>query len=541
MRLPEEERSTLQDVASSMVAPTKIAAVCAYGSRVAGYARSDSDYDIIVVARNYREGVRYRYVDKPVPASALIVDVGLLEQDARASTLGEFVVGRFLNVYEPISNDGFFNRIEHEYKRRVILEALLELSSDYGDFCRHLLVPFSYFLFDKLKKRSVIYPPALYSYVQTYSCSLGIENRAISTQGFREAARSLSARGLFGLEEEGVRVFPEKMRGDAFTKVQSLFSLTTRGVAQYAVHGYAGRVGLSVFRKEAQSKLRRMREKPEPLPELERPRVLLRLEEGVVISDPSRLEKELANILGFAEFAIKERLLGDPYSTTRVLTFTGGGREASIVLKNFSDVRSLKWALLGVWAAAANRFSMTPLARLEREYAVTRALRTSGVMVPAIIAVSPDIRVLAKEFVEGSTLSRVIDEYSRGDGDGLASVAEYGRLMAEVHGAGYTLGDAKASNVIVSPRGLFLTDLEQADTGGDKAWDMAEFIFYTAKLSNREKAMERVARAFLEAYALKGDKEVIARASNAKYLRPFQPFILPRMAKNLRDLMTELA
>ena len=520
-----------------MVAPSSISAVCVYGSKVAGYARADSDYDLIVVARKFREGVRYRYVGDDMAASALIVDEGLLLQDATASSLGEFVVGRFLNVYEPISNAELFRRVETEYKSRVLVEALLELSSDYGDFCRHLLVPMDYFLFDKLRRRSVVYPPALYSYVQTYSCSLGAENRAISADGFMEAARSLLPRGYFSLEEGGIRMNPEKMKGDSFTKVQSIFALTTRGVTQYAVHGYAGRVGFSVFRKEAESKLRRMREQPDPLPELERPKTLLRLDEGTVIPDASRLEMEVARLLGYTEFAAEERMIGDPYSTTRVLTFRGGGRETSVVLKNFSDIRSLKWALLGVWAAAASKFRLTPLARLDREYSVTRALRAAGVRVPNIIAVSPDVRILVKEFVEGETLAKAIDDFSKVGAGELLGVASYGKLMAKVHATGFALGDAKASNVIVSPRGLTLTDLEQADPEGDKAWDIAEFVYYTAKLSNREEAMKRIANSFLGAYSAEGSKDVISKASALKYLRPFQPFLLPGLAKSLRETM----
>jgi tRNA A-37 threonylcarbamoyl transferase component Bud32 len=511
--------------------------VCAYGSKVAGYARPDSDYDLIIVARKFREGVRYRYVGDGIAASALIVDEGLLLQDARASSLGEFVAGRFLNVYEPITNPGLFTGVETDYKRRVLIEALLELSSDYGDFSRHFLVPYDYFLFDKLRKRSAVYPPALYSYVQTYSCSLGAENRAVSAAGFREAAKRLADRGYFYSEAGGLRIVPERLKGDAFTKVQSIFSLTTRGVTQYAVHGYAGRVGFSVFRKEAESKLKRMREQPPPLPELERPRTLLRLDEGIVIPDASRLETEVASLLGFTQFAAEERMIGDPYSTTRVLTFRGGGRERSVVLKNFSDIRSLKWALLGVWAAAANKFRMTPLARLDREYAVTRALRAAGVLVPAIIAVSPDVRVLVKEFVDGVPLSKAIGNPARPGAEALSQVASYGRLIAKVHAAGFALGDAKASNVIVSPQGLYLTDLEQADPNGDKAWDLAEFVYYTAKFTSREGAMKQIAAAYLDAYAAQGSKGLVAKAGAAKYLRPFQPFLLPGMAKSLRELM----
>jgi Kae1-associated kinase Bud32 len=541
MSLTKEERAILGEVGASLTSPPKISALCAYGSKVAGYARPDSDYDMIVVVRSYREGVRYKYLDKPVAASALVVDEGLMGQDASSSLLGEFVVGRLLNVYVPISNPELFRRAELEYKKRVIAEALLELSSDYGDFCRHFLVPFDYFLFDKLRKRAVLYPPALYSYVQTYSCRQGKENRAFSCRGFRQAAETLLPKGFFGIEEGGVRMIPEKMKGDAFTKVQSIFALTKRGVTQYAVHGYAGRVGLSVFRKEAQSKLQRIRERPEPLPELEQPRSLLELDEGALILDVSRLEEELASIFDFVGYTAEEKLIGDPYSTTRVLTISEGGHESSMVVKNFSDVRSLKWALLGVWAAAANKFTMTPLARLEREYAVTRALRKSGVMVPAIIAVSPDVRILVKEYIEGPTLAKVIDDFFKGDRSGLECVRAYGRLLAKVHRAGYSLGDAKASNVVVSYRGLFLTDLEQADRRGDKAWDLAEFVYFTAKLSSKESEMKEVAEAFLNSYVLDGEREAVARASHMKYLRPFQPFLLPGMAKALRERMSRFA
>jgi tRNA A-37 threonylcarbamoyl transferase component Bud32/predicted nucleotidyltransferase len=539
LRLTVEEHSTLEGIASSMVGPSSLAGLAAYGSKVAGYARPDSDYDLIVVSKRFREGIRYKYVEEPVAASALIVDEQLLAQDAQSSYLGEFVVGRLLNVYEAIANPTLFMSVELDYKKRVVIEALLELSEDYGAFCRHLLVPYDYFLFEKLAKRAAIYPPALYSYVQTYTCPLGAENREISLAGFASAAESLDSRGLLSASPAGVMMAPEKMRGDAFTKVQSIFSLTTRGLTQYAVHGYAGRVGLSVYRREARSKLKRMREAPRPFPELEKPRSLLRLEEGVVIPDASLLEKELAVLLGFTSHSTRERDIGDPYSTARVLTFIDGTRESSVVVKSYSDVRSLKWALLGIWAAAANKFSMTPVARLDREYAMTRSLRKNGVLVPAILAVAPGERIMVKEFISGPVLSSVVDGLLKGSLEGMEHVSAYADLLAKVHGAGLALGDAKASNVVISPRGLYLTDLEQSVSGGDMAWDLAEFLYYTAKLSTREEAMNSVARAFLASYVSAGNRETVSKARNPKYYRPFQPFITPGMAHMLRELMGE--
>jgi len=541
LRLSAEERSTILDLAHSLVEPSNLSALCAYGSKVAGYARPDSDYDIIVVPKRFREGVRYRYIDSPVACSALIVGEHLLKEDASASYLGEFVAGRFLNVYEPITNPELFRTVELAYKRRVIMEALLELSSDYAEFGPHLIAPYDYFLFQKLSRRAAVYPPALYSYVQTYSCSLGDENRRISLEGFAEAAQSLVPRRLLLVTPQGVRLVPEKIRGDAFTKVQSIFSLTTRGVTQYAVHGYAGRVGLSVFRREAQSKLKRMRESPQPLPELERPRSLLKLEEGKVISDTSLLTTELARLLGFATFTSEERDIGEVYSTTKVITFRDRAREVSVVVKNYSDVRSLKWALLGIWASAAKRFNMAPMARLEREYAMTSRLRKVGALVPIILAVAPDERTMVKEFVSGPTLASVIDRFLKGADVDLEPVSSYGTLVGKTHAAEMALGDAKASNVVVSKDGLYLTDLEQALPGGDAAWDVAEFLYYTAKLSSQEDGMRRVAETFLRGYAETGDRAIVAKARNQKYFLPFRPFLTPSMGRMLRESLDEFS
>jgi tRNA A-37 threonylcarbamoyl transferase component Bud32/predicted nucleotidyltransferase len=540
LRLTEAERATLGELAGTLVEPTKISAVCAYGSKVAGYARPDSDYDIIIVSKRFREGIRYRYVDSPVAASALIVDEGMLVQDAQSSYLGEFVVGRLLNVYESLSNPDLFRSVEVEYKKRVLVEALLELSSDYGEFGRHLIVPYEYFLFDKLHRRAAIYPPATYSYVHTYTSKFGDENRSISVAGFASAAASLQPRGFLKAGPDGVRIVPEKLKGDAFTRVQSLFSVTARGVTQYAVHGYAGRVGPSVFSREALSKLRRMRDTPPKFMPIEQPRSLLRLEEGSVIPDASLLVKDLAQMLGFETYSTQEKDIGEPYSTTRVITFKGKAGSKSVVVKNYTDVRSLKWALLGIWASTANKFSTGPLTRMDREYGTTLALRARGFHVPRVLAVAPAERILVKDFIGGPTLSSAINTFLKG-GSSVPPVSDYGSVMGKVHSGGIALGDTKPSNVIISDDGLYLTDLEQAMQGGDRAWDVAEFLYYTAKLSNREDAMRKVAASFLDSYVTTGEKSAVAKARGSRYFGPFRPFLTPGMAKMLRELMASYA
>lgn len=58
-RLGEEERRELLEVADDIVGDGgKVLSVAAYGSKVAGYARPDSDYDLIVVVKKFRGRIR---------------------------------------------------------------------------------------------------------------------------------------------------------------------------------------------------------------------------------------------------------------------------------------------------------------------------------------------------------------------------------------------------------------------------------------------------------------------------------------------------
>ena len=575
----------------------KVVAVAAYGSKVAGYARPDSDYDIIVVARKFKGRIRYQYVRTPVMASALVVDEGLLEGDAVRASLGEFVSGRLLNVYEPLLNGELLDSAEVGFKKRVLAEEILEIGSQNGEFAQDLRIPLDYFLFDKLHKRALIYPPALYSYIRTYTCPLSGENRAFALEGFARAALSLQATGVLRIEpkvdrgggattgagghgdddddeDDGhgqvasgtrdattgaspspragglyIRILGEGLRSRAFARLLSLFNLTKRGVRQYAVHGYAGRVGLNVFKDEALSKVKRMQEKFEPPLELQEPKSLIELDEGFIVPKTEQMVDRLASISGLATYTRREKSLGEIYSTARLVTLrgttasgsgNGGGvgreKEARFVFKHFADIRAMKWALLNVWSLS-RKFSTSPQARMHREYFASIALRARGIATPRIIGAVLDDKVLVKEYVEGERLSDIVQAILVGRSQETLAVERFGEVVGRIHRAGFALGDSKATNVIVKRGGdvFYLTDLEQATEGGDQAWDIAAFIYYQAKLSLKEAGMRKVAEAFLEGYKKANGPENIARAKNPKYIAPFRPVTVPQVLKTVRE------
>ncbi len=168
MLAPGESEIVLK-AAASATRGKKVTAIAAYGSKVAGYSRPDSDFDLLVVVDKQRPRAKYIYgtIEKD-EFSALLVDGESLMADAREASLGEFVAGRLLNVYQPLHGSDLLREAEQSIKRRVVLEAIEELLERYDVFAQQMLIPSSYFLFEKLKKRAFVYPPVIYSYAKTY-------------------------------------------------------------------------------------------------------------------------------------------------------------------------------------------------------------------------------------------------------------------------------------------------------------------------------------------------------------------------------------
>ncbi|MGA2200280.1 MAG: nucleotidyltransferase domain-containing protein, partial [Nitrososphaerales archaeon] len=143
-RLRPKEKSSLRGVAETLVRKEDIIALCAYGSRVAGCAREDSDCDLLIVAKDFKEGTKSVKVQGRPAVSALVVDEAVLRKEAGGPTSKELVVGRLLNVYEPLVGSELLRSVELEYKRRVIAESLTELQSEYGGFSSDLIIPYEY-------------------------------------------------------------------------------------------------------------------------------------------------------------------------------------------------------------------------------------------------------------------------------------------------------------------------------------------------------------------------------------------------------------
>ncbi|MGQ9468830.1 MAG: nucleotidyltransferase domain-containing protein [Nitrososphaerales archaeon] len=540
-RLKEKEKNLITEALEEITKGKEISAICAYGSHVAGYAREDSDYDVIVALKNYKPKIRYNYIRKGIDLSALIVDSKSLIKDAEVASLGEFVAGRLLNVYEPLLGSEFIEDVESKLKKRITFEILDEVALAYGYLSTEFIIPIKYLLFEKLKKRTSLYPPALYSYVKTYTGSMGKENLSATLRGFLTPLREMESYGWISLlDEESLRIKDEYFKLRKTGKIKAALSYTKRGVISYAVHGYAGHVSLDVIKREVLSKIGRSKEISDVPEEMKHPKSLWRIDEGLLIIEGDDWIRQITGYLNLNEDTkITKVSQKELYENLKVYTLEDGDKKITIAVKSFKDIKSLKWAFLNLWALPTKWFEMSPLIRLRREYVAIRKLREIGLNTPKIISIILNKRILVTSFVEGINLGKIIKDILDGHDADKSPISMYGESIGYAHKHGYSLGDTKPSNAILSDGKVFLTDLEQASEHGDRAWDIALFIYYSNKLTLNASGARSITREFLNGYLKTGSADIIKEALNPDYLAPFQAILAPNVMKVIRDEMSK--
>ena len=269
----DKEKERIIRIINKVVKGLDIEAICMYGSRIAGYANEKSDYDIIVVINNYKNKVRYKYIFDKIEISAIFVDKDSIIRDAKEGNLGEFVIGRLLNPYEVLVNPEFFDSVEIEYKKRIILEQIDRLQIEYRSLSEYLKIPAEFFLFHRLRFRMRIYPPVKYSYIMTYSGKNNSKNVKRSLKGFNEAAKLLQKDNQLRYEKGVVRLINKKRK----SRVMINLRIIRRIINHYYIHLLAGRVKYNIALKELFSKINRKRNMKETPQYLIEPESLLKI------------------------------------------------------------------------------------------------------------------------------------------------------------------------------------------------------------------------------------------------------------------------
>lgn len=525
--ITEEIRCCILTSCKDIAKSHNLISIGAYGSRVGGYAREDSDYDVILVLEDFDEFVRYYYrqIDG-IQFAVLAVDKKALEMDARKGALGDFVAGRLLSPYLPLLNPEYLRSIELETKQRFATEDLDDLIIEYGEIARGLVVKIDYLVLCRMKKRATSYPPLRYSYVKMLSPELRERNMKAILEGYIEVLKRLVELNIVKLDEENIVIENEYIDNilsfKTLRRVVNLMEFSRRAFYSYVTHGRAGRVKLDVVAKELASKIKRELKIAFNRQDLEDPKNYLFLKTGgglISLSEKSSI-KDFISKLESNKNVMMSPLAG---ALNEVYHIRVGNER--LVVKKFTDWFNLKWFALNVVAYGTKIFTLSGKARLSNEFGMNRLLAENGIPVPEMIHVNIQERLLVERFIEGTSILDIVREAVRMDNitsEHKEYVIEAGRTMARMHSLDVTLGDCKPENFIVSKGIVYVLDLEQSERKGDKVWDIAEFCYYSGHYGSiLSGGLQQFIKSFIEGYSQEGDKKILRKASQLGYGRVF--------------------
>jgi tRNA A-37 threonylcarbamoyl transferase component Bud32/predicted nucleotidyltransferase len=524
----EEEYSEFTTLCQQIAGKGEVEAICMYGSRVGGYARKDSDFDVLLILTHYKNGIRYFYRtinDKQY--AVLTVDKKAIEMDVETGNFGDFIAGRLLSPYRPILNSAYLEHLEAGVKKRFAEEELKDLVIEYEELARGLVIKPEYLILARMKKRSRGYPPLRYSYMQMLKNELREKNIEAILGGYRSALQALHKAHIIKylndeitLENNYVdKVLSSKM----LNKVVNFIDSSKRALSAYITHGRAGRVKLDVFAKELTSKLKRELKVAFAREDIEDPKnyLFLRTEQGLVNLNEQNMMLE--SIQQFVEHqASKSQPLASALNDVFLITVNN----EKYVVKKFTNWYNVKWFVLNIAAYGTKKFALSGKARLANEYGINRLLAENKILVPDIMTISLKDRMLVQRFIPGIN---GLDFYGKAFAStGLTNkqkqiAQQIGKTIAEIHSLDVAIGDCKPENFVITDKeGVFVLDLEQGERKGDKTWDIAEFLYFSGHFgSHFSGGMKDFVQCFIDGYSERGKKDVLRKASSFRYSRVF--------------------
>jgi tRNA A-37 threonylcarbamoyl transferase component Bud32 len=544
-RLSSEALKIVLDFALESASPNNAVAAMLHGPYAGGYADEKTAISTLLITDSNKISLKYQFKRlNSEKIRLLIVDEGTFERDVRSEWLGGIFADNLLTPYEPLLNKDYLWSQEVRFKKRIVEEALSNLVLGFPEMSRNFMIKPEYFMFEAIARRASLFPPITYRFLNIARDSLRERNYSSMMMGFKAAINELVNEGKIYVSDDMLKInegYISLMQKKRKHRLINLFRSVRGGITRYV---------LSVFPSVMDSFLedyRIYRAFSAENDELNRSfRMLTDPKKYIFISAPSGVISfsDRVTIEDFIRRNLSERCslrhrisrLGGVLNAAYLLRFTHNGSEERIVAKVFKDWYGWKWFPIALWALGTRGFAVLGKARLEREYSLNMLLSSHGINVPRIIHVSPEEKIIFQEYIDGLSASKIIKNLCREKDKeemnrNLAIIRRIGCEIARIHKLNISLGDCKPENVILTNDGrIFFVDLEQAERGGDKSWDIAEFLCYSGHYASFSpvEMTEKITGEFLSGYLEAGGEiENVKKALSPRYLKVFSFFTPP--------------
>jgi tRNA A-37 threonylcarbamoyl transferase component Bud32 len=480
------------------------------------------------------------------------VDQWIFERDIDRGFLGEAIACKLIFPHLALYGNDYLHEREVTLKKRLILELLENLVVNFPELAYRIQIKPQYFMYEVFSNRIRVFPLIAYDIVNLTSCLLQNEEQALSS--YNEALKQLEAEEKISNSNDYVTISKKFITQCQNPRIRIInLSKNMPRTLFTSIFGVLPQL-MNIVSQNTEVFLRTQKinwiRQPDPTCRFIDPQkyVFFPTSDGLVsLSDK-------IDVKGFAQKMllkgqnenIEVEPIGGMLNDVYLISAHGNGGETKVLAKRFKDWSGLKWFPLTLWSFGARSFAVSGQARLAKECAISEFLRSEGFNVPKILHVSNAERIVFMEYIDGENLSEAIKRFATSTDtatteDVLTKVSKVGEILAQVHSLNVSLGDTKPDNVLIKRDGtIFLIDFEQAAQDGDKAWDIAVFLYYSGHyiqpFYSNVKA-ESVAKAFIGGYLKGGGSGYNVRKAGApKYTRVFSIFTPPPTMRAISDV-----
>ncbi len=520
-----------------------VIAACIYGTFAYEISEKPESIDALVIVKNFENGiVNYKKKLNGVELNIIALDGRLFEKDVRHGFFGEFISDLLLAPYLPLLNPEYLKMGELQAKKRAVRAILENLVLELPELCYELLIKPEYFIYEIAYRKAKVFPPIKHGAVSFFKRVLKGEDVKPVMEGFKLALKELETEGLVDFLGEYVKIKPSFIDKIKKQKFRVLFRKVQKKVLSTVLDLIPTTSGPLIFEDILSFKDFRSSER---YLYVLTPMGPVSLTERISIGD--FVSKFVPNL---KYSSVKFEEMGGILNSVHLLTIRfEDGSEKRVVVKKFKDWLGLKWFPITLWTLGTKSFAVLGESRLEREYAINKFLRNNGFNVPEILYISPKEGLIFQQYIEGTSVTEIVKEILSGKNGNLDQnlelVRKVGAEIAKVHAYNVSLGDCKPENILITKEGkIYFVDLEQASRNGNKAWDVAEFLFYSghyalpkSPISSVEKLTKTFIKGYLEAG---GEKKTIREAGSARYTKVFSIFAFPHVILTISNLCKNL-
>jgi tRNA A-37 threonylcarbamoyl transferase component Bud32 len=509
---------------------------------------------VLLIIRNFPPRIlNYPKVFDSRNVVVFAVDEWIFERDIDRGFLGEALASKLIFPYSTLLGADYLREKEVALKKRLIIELLQNLVLSYPELAYRMQLKPQYFLYEVMLNRMRVFPLLAYELSNLLEgCKL--KNEVEALKAYRQALTQLEAEQKINQSNGYVTISKNfvPQNQNPKTWLANLSKNAPRRLFTSLFGVFPQLLSVVSQNTEAFMKTQKINWRIQVDPNCylidSQKYVFVPTSEGLIpLSDRLNMESFVLKMFKTNDPAsIKIEAVGGMLNDVFLIKANLNGAEKKVLVKRFKDWSGFKWFPLTLWSLGTRSFAVSGRARLGQECAASEFLRAAGFNVPTILHFSNAERLVFMEFIEGEDLSQSIKRISLAENyedksSEFAKVKAAGELMAKVHLHNMALGDSKPENMLAKPNGdIYLIDFEQSTLNGDKAWDIAEFLYYSGhylqpRYSNGK--AEAIAKAFISGY-LKGGGNVgdIKKAGEHKYTRVFSVFTMPAIITSIANV-----